>query len=171
MATNVNTYADGLNNSQSNQFNCTCAPGSAYSSPSFEDANYYCESRTNNTYSSSAYYFNDPLWGGCGSIISNCCDNPTQSWFYQQLNGIITDDIEPRMCRECFFINKGSVLIDLRSLSIIHCLIFGFQQLFNCQIKSVAVTQNLKSLRGERLWSNSDSHATTPATHEVLPES
>ena len=106
---------DDLNNYD--QFNCPCAPGSLYSSPPFVGTNYYCESGTNNTYSHSTYYFNDPLWDGSGCITSNCCDNPTQPWFYRELNGTTTDDIEARICREHGFIS-GSTLIDQLELYI-----------------------------------------------------
>jgi len=87
------TFANGLPDNSSS-YNCSCAPGSEYPSPPFVGANYYCESGTTNTWDKSAYYFNDPLWDGYGCITSNCCDNPTQPWFYQQLNETTTDDIE-----------------------------------------------------------------------------
>ena len=107
------TFANGLYDglATNDQYNCPCAPGSEYPSPSFVGTNYYCESGANNTYSYSTYYFNDPLWDGSGCITSNCCDNPTQPWFYRELNGTTTDDIEARICRENGF-STGSTLID-----------------------------------------------------------
>ena len=78
-------------------YNCPCAPGSEYPSPPFVGANYYCESGTTNAYAQSAYYFNDPLWDGSGCITSNCCDNPTQPWFYRQLN---ETNLKVRICHE-----------------------------------------------------------------------
>jgi len=110
------TFANGLLDS-SNLYNCPCAPGSVHPSPSFVGTNYYCESGTNNTYSTSAYYFNDPLWDGSGCINSNCCDNPTQPWFYHQLSGTTTDDIEARICRDYNF-PSGSTLVDQLELYI-----------------------------------------------------
>jgi len=71
------------------------------STPPFVGTNYYCESEATDTNIDSAYYFNDPLWDRSGCITSNCCDNPTQPpWFYQELNGTTTDDIETRLCLE-----------------------------------------------------------------------
>ena len=79
--------------------------------------NYYCESRANNIYNCSAYFFNDPLWERSGCITSNCCDNPTQPWFYRQLDKTTTDDIGARICREQGF-SIGSTLIDQLELYI-----------------------------------------------------
>ncbi|XP_065893158.1 uncharacterized protein [Dysidea avara] len=111
------TFASGLHDSSSNQFNCPCAPGSAYSPPPFVGTDYYCESGTNNTYSHSTYYFNDPLWDGSGCITSNCCDNPTQPWFYREMDGTTTDDIEARICGHNDF-SFGFVIIDQLELYI-----------------------------------------------------
>ena len=113
------TFANGLYDGlgANDQYNCPCAPGSESPSPSFVGTNYYCESGTNNTYSSSAYYFNDPLWDRSGCITSNCCDNPTQPWFYRELSGTTTDDIEARICRGAGF-PGGSTLIDQLELFI-----------------------------------------------------
>ncbi|XP_065893338.1 uncharacterized protein [Dysidea avara] len=111
------TFANGQFDN-SHLYNCPCAPGSVYPSPPFVGTNYYCESGTNNTYSTSAYYFNDPLWDRSGCITSNCCDNPTQPWFYRELSGTTTDDIEARICREHGFAT-GSVLIDQLELYIL----------------------------------------------------
>ena len=113
----ANRLFDGLAD-QWDEFNCPCAPGSEYPSPSFVETNYYCESGANdNIRNDSAYYFNDPLWDGSGCITSNCCDNPTQPWFYQELSGTTTDDIEARICREHRFL-RGSTLIDQLELYI-----------------------------------------------------
>jgi len=108
------TYANGLYDglANSDHYNCPCAPGSSVTSPPFVGTNYYCESGANdNIRNDSAYYFNDPLWDGSGCITSNCCDNPTQPWFYQRLSEVTTDDIEARICREHEFAT-GSTLID-----------------------------------------------------------
>ena len=79
--------------------------------------NYYCESGANNIYNCSAYFFNDPLWDRSGCITSNCCDNPTQPWFYRQLNETTADDIEARLCMHNGF-SIGSTLIDQLELYI-----------------------------------------------------
>ena len=96
----ANGLFDGLDTRYGGSYNCPCAPGSEYPSPPFVGTNYYCESGANdNVRNSSAYYFSDPLWDGLGCITSNCCDNPTQPWFYQELNGSTTSAIEARICR------------------------------------------------------------------------
>ena len=94
------TFANGQLDSLADGYNCPSAPGSEFPSPPFVGINYYCESGATNTHDNSAYYFNDPLWNVSGCITSNCCDNPTQPWFYRQLNETTTDDIEARICRE-----------------------------------------------------------------------
>ena len=111
------TFANGLLDNQAHAWNCPCAPGSEYPSPPFVGTNYYCESGATNTYDNSAYYFNDPLWDRSGCIISNCCDNPTQPWFYRHLNETTTDDIEARICRAQGFA-VGSALIDQLAIYI-----------------------------------------------------
>ena len=83
-------------------------PGSVYPS--------CCESGTP-VQSAHIYYFNDPLWNGSGCITSNCCDNPTQPWFYQQLNETTTDNIEARICTYGRY-STGSNLIDQLELYI-----------------------------------------------------
>jgi len=105
---------DGLtdNSYYTNGYNCPCAPGSAYSSPPFVGTDYYCESGTFNTWDKNEYYFNDPLWDGSGCITSNCCDNPTQPWFYKELSEISTDNVEVRICSSNAFVSRGSTLID-----------------------------------------------------------
>ena len=110
------TFANGLPDNSSS-YNCPCGPGSEYPSPLFGGTNYYRESGTTNTWDKSAYYFNDPLWDGSGCITSNCCDNPTQPWFYRQLSETTTDDIEARICHELGFVS-GSTLIDQLELYI-----------------------------------------------------
>ena len=109
------TYTMGYYDIHSSCCNCPCSGGLA--PPSFVGANYYCESGTNNTIASASHYFNDPLWDGSGCITSNCCDNPTQPWFYRQLNGTTTSDIEARLCSFHQFIT-GSPLIDQLELYI-----------------------------------------------------
>ena len=111
------TFAYGLFDNLASQLNCPCA-GSANSPPSFVGTDYYCESGTNNTWAIDEYYFNDPLWDGSGCITSNCCDNPTQPWFYQELSGTTTDYIEARICHEHGFFIRGSTLIDQLELYI-----------------------------------------------------
>jgi len=109
------TFASGLLDNRTHSYNCPCAGGDP--SPPFVGTNYYCESGATDTRIDSAYYFNDPLWDGSGCITSNCCDNPTQPWFYRQLNGTTTDEIEARLCKESGYRN-GLIMIDLLELYI-----------------------------------------------------
>ena len=106
------TFANGPydNEASYDEYNCPCAPGSTYPSPSFVGTNYYCEAGANNTWDYVTYYFNDPLWDGSGCPNSNCCDNPTQPWFYRELNGNTTDDIEARLCRHYGYPNDATLI-------------------------------------------------------------
>ena len=103
------------------QYNCPCA-GGQNSSPSFVGVNWYCESGAADTENYSAYYYNDQLWDGSGCITSNCCANPTQPWFYRELNEITTSNIEGRICNEGAEggggFNHRAVLIDQFELYI-----------------------------------------------------
>jgi len=67
---------------------------STFFPPPFVGTDYYCELGTTSSYDLNEYYFNDPLWDESGCVNSNCCDEPTQPWFYQELTGTTTDDIE-----------------------------------------------------------------------------
>ena len=91
--------------------NCPCADGGGRAPPSFVETNYYCESGNGNGGGWSNYHLNDPLWDGSGCITSTCCDNPTPPWFYQELSGNTTSDIEARICGYNPF-SRGSLLID-----------------------------------------------------------
>jgi len=98
-------------------YNCPCAVGGGSAPPPFVGTNYYCESGAADVYNSSAYYFNNPLWDRSGCITSNCCATPTQPWFYQQLSGTTTSDIEARIC-SYQTIAVGSPLVDQLELYI-----------------------------------------------------
>ena len=112
------TYAGGFYDDISVYYNCPCATGGGLAPPPFVGTNYYCESGGVSTSNYSAYYFNDPLWDGSDCYSStNCCTNPTQPWFYRELNESSTSDIEARICRQYFF-SFGSLLIDQLELYI-----------------------------------------------------
>ena len=112
------TYAVGYYDDLTYTSNCPCAVGGGQAPPPFVGTNYYCESGTINTSSTSDYYFNDPLWDGFDCYRStDCCANPTLPWFYRELNESTTSDIEARLCyRTGFF--QGSPLIDQLGLYI-----------------------------------------------------
>ena len=109
------TYAAGNLDDGSSGSNCPCAGGPA--APPFVGPNYYCESGAVASSPSESYFFNDPLWDGSGCITSNCCNNPTQPWFYSQLNGSTTSDIEARLCSWDIFYYEA-VLIDQLELYV-----------------------------------------------------
>ena len=111
------TYVVGLYDNFTNvDFNCPCA-GGHQTSPPFVGANYYCESGVIDTYSNSVYYLNDPLWDGSDCFTSTCCDNPTQPWFYRELSGTTTSDIEARICGWHAYW-AGAILIDQLQLYV-----------------------------------------------------
>ena len=111
------SYTIGTYDNNTYSYNCPCAVGGGSSPPPFVGTNYYCESGAADIWNSSAYYFNDPLWDRSGCITSNCCDTPTQPWFYRELSGTTTNDIEARLCTRYNFAN-GSPLIDQLELYI-----------------------------------------------------
>ncbi|XP_065899872.1 uncharacterized protein [Dysidea avara] len=98
-------------------FNCPCAVGGGPAPPPFVQTNYYCESGALDVQDTSAYYFNDPLWDRSGCIESHCCSSTTQPWFYYELSGITTSDIEARIC-SFFLFNAASPLVDQLELYI-----------------------------------------------------
>jgi len=60
----------------------------------FVGLNDYCESAGAYPTEKDFYYFSDPLWDGSGCPTGNCCDNTTQPWFYRELDGTNTSDID-----------------------------------------------------------------------------
>jgi len=105
-------------------YNCPCSPGgseSLFPAPSFVGNDYYCESGTNTTYTTTTYYFNDPLWDGSGCTAGTCCDNTNQPWFYKELDATTTDAIEARLCTHSSFSDggvSGGTVIDQLELYI-----------------------------------------------------
>ena len=110
------TFASGRGETYDNALNCPCTTTAALSPPSYVGSNYYCESASWYSHNFDTYFFNDTLWDGAG-CIDNCCDDTTQPWFYRQLNQIIQDDIEARICAAGHFVER-STLIDQLELYI-----------------------------------------------------
>ena len=112
------TFASGRGErlSRYDQFNCPCSVNGGYSPFSFVGSNYYCESGSQYYSLSHYYYFNDTLWDRTG-CVDNCCGDTTQPWFYRQLNQIIQDDVEARICSHGPF-SQRSTLIDQLELYI-----------------------------------------------------
>ncbi|XP_065907266.1 uncharacterized protein [Dysidea avara] len=112
------SYVSGLyDNTIENLYNCPCAVGSGPVPPSFVGTNFYCESAGANPRNSDNYYFNDILWDGSGCPTGTCCNDTTQPWFYRELNGTTTSDIEARLCSHEVFSNRA-VIIDQLELYI-----------------------------------------------------
>ena len=112
------TFAVGRHDNRVAVFeNCPCADGGGPAAPPFAGTNWYCESGGTDIRNSSGYYFNDPLWDGSGCITSNCCSNLLQPWFYAELNGATTSDIEARICGIDGF-RSGNPLVDQLELYI-----------------------------------------------------
>ena len=81
--------------------NCQC---SAHSNadipppPSFVGSHYFCEVKDS---SSSQFDGDNPLWDGQGCQLSSvCCSFNNPPWFYRQLSGPVTADIEMRVCAD-----------------------------------------------------------------------
>ena len=110
------TFAGGLGERTYQIYSCPCTSTGGYSPPLFVGNNYYCESASWYCCDFDTYYFNDTLWDGAG-CIDNCCDDTTQPWFYRQLNQIIQDDIEARICANGPF-SQRSTSIDQLELYI-----------------------------------------------------
>ena len=111
------TFASGRGERYNNPWNCPCSVYGGYSPSSFVGNDYYCESGSvYNPPDFGTYFFNDVLWDGAG-CVDNCCDDSTQPWFHHQLNQIIQDDIEARICDEGPF-SRMATLIDQFELYI-----------------------------------------------------
>ena len=110
------TFASGRGERDNSEYNCPCSLSNNALPPlSFVGNNYFCESAP--WYITTiTYFFNDTLWDGAG-CVDNSCDNTTQPWFYCQLNQIIQDDIEVRICAADRYVS-GSTLIDQLELYI-----------------------------------------------------
>ena len=109
------TFASGRGERFNNRFNCPCSVNGGYDPPSFVGSNYYCESGSTYYVTSSnydTYFFNDTLWDGAG-CVDNCCDDPTQPWFYRQLNQTTQDDVEARICTYGAFTDRSTLINQL----------------------------------------------------------
>ena len=107
------------------ELNCPCNTGNYYSSPSFINNDYYCESGFFHPY----YFYdnlfssNDPLWDGqqCNGYEISCCTTPNMPWFIKTLNETVSDDIQLRVCGgnyDWFHWERFSTPLDLIELYI-----------------------------------------------------
>ena len=80
---------------------CPCySNNNNFPSPPFVGHDYYCESGTNETYTSGKFYPDDTLWDGeqCDGFEGPCCTQYNMPWFIKTLGQTARDDIELRMC-------------------------------------------------------------------------
>ena len=88
---------------------CPCLrPGFAAPPPPYIGNDYFCDSGSREHLETDRFYGDDPLWDGegCESIRgfdNTCCTFNTPPWFYKQLAGPTTDDVEMRVCRGALF--------------------------------------------------------------------
>ena len=89
-------------------FNCPCSNTAVdwpHQIPSFIGNDYFCDSGQVEAYPSSRYFStlfdSDPLWDGKGcEATSTCCQFNNPPWFYANLPGTTSDDLELRICRD-----------------------------------------------------------------------
>ena len=109
---NIWTFVAGRADFSTQSFNCPCItnyPGPG--SPSFVGDNFFCEAAaTDLPVPTAMLYANDPLWDGNQCAPTGCC-NKTEPWFYRELSGETTSDIEARLCRWDRY-EIGSVVLD-----------------------------------------------------------
>ena len=81
--------------------NCQCSDHSNADippPPSFVGSHYFCEVKDS---SSSQFDGDNPLWDGQGCQLSSvCCSFNNPPWFFRQLSGPVTADIEMRVCAD-----------------------------------------------------------------------
>ena len=111
------SYVAGIFDNRTHIANCPCAVGGGRAAPPFVGTDYYCESGNTDKGHLPDYHLHDPLWDGSGCITSNCCDTPTQPWFYHKLSGMTKSNIEARICGYNHF-SFGSLLIDQLQLYV-----------------------------------------------------
>ena len=85
-------------------YNCPCSNTGVdwpHQIPSFIGNNYFCDSGLASAQYLSTVYDSDPLWDGkgCGAT-STCCQFNKPPWFYANLPGATSDDLELRICQD-----------------------------------------------------------------------
>ena len=102
------TFACGSSKTQKDYSGrCPCAPPPFWgltSAPHFVGNHFFCESGVtrghydNDTYTP-AWSLDDPLWDGKGCVSgSTCCNGPNRPWFYRELDKMVKESMEVRMC-------------------------------------------------------------------------
>ena len=94
------TLINGVYESNADYSNCPCnTPPGGVQPPSFVGNDNFCESGNPNSYWSSVFYPNDPLWDGegCGTQEGNCCAASGLPWFHKTFTST-TDYLELRVC-------------------------------------------------------------------------
>ena len=97
--------------------NCPCTNtnliSQATTPPTFVGNDYFCDTGSEQSYSS-IFYGDDPLWDGAGcGPLNTCCSFNTPPWFYKQLPQPTTDDIEMRVCTSGNPITNEDIAIEI----------------------------------------------------------
>ena len=92
------------------RFRCPCSDTSQSFTghvPAYVGNDYFCDSGTRVSTTSSEVYTEDPLWDGhgCGPT-SSCCTFNSPPWFCKELPQPTTDDIELRLCRSGLHVDE-----------------------------------------------------------------
>ena len=99
------TFAAAVDETSGNDgAKCSCSNSEDIPTPQIPPwigNDYFCDSGSEQHYSFSVFYADDPLWDGegCGPS-STCCSFNNPPWFSKQLSSPTTDDIEMRVCAE-----------------------------------------------------------------------
>ena len=119
--THIWTFASGLFNGTSgdsfSQHRCPCDSGNTFSSPSFVENDYFCDSvATADNWNVNQYRFfpDNVLWDGEGHL-NPCYGLNNPPWFYKNLPEPTSDNIELRMCftDDNTFANIGINLLEV----------------------------------------------------------
>uniref|UniRef100_A0A1X7T0H5 Fibrinogen C-terminal domain-containing protein n=1 Tax=Amphimedon queenslandica TaxID=400682 RepID=A0A1X7T0H5_AMPQE len=109
------TLVAGQRESATSSVSCPCNTGSSETVQSFIGNNYFCESGSPNS-PSTTLYTSDPLWDGqgCNGIESPCCNVPGIPWFHRDYgNTTTTDYIELRVCASYSFEDSPVSNVDI----------------------------------------------------------
>ena len=114
------TFVVADNDVQSTSGNCPCSNPNItwpHSTPSFFGNDYFCDTgRHKSSFSSRAFYIDDPLWDGEGCApTSSCCAFNSPPWFCKPLPQPTTDNLEIRLCNyfQSVYADKIVTLINI----------------------------------------------------------
>ena len=79
-------------------WHCPCYYNEEFTTPSFINNDFFCDSGSNDTSEHTEFIDNNPLWDGHGCTgSSTCCEFNNPPWFCKQLPEPTTEDIEIRI--------------------------------------------------------------------------